>query len=231
MIPQPPQAVADSITVANLQHQVDSLSTLVNDIGIGTDYFESIISHQQTLFTILAGVFTLVVLVGIGVSFWRYYRKIKKQLKRIKGIVNDIPDMKKDLMTTYVDARRALWEGAPGDTAWKIIWHIRYCEAFIKSDPVNNLNAINEHFVDSTTKVTIEDEYHTVKEDDKAEFHKFINFKHIGGVKKILRTVLKLAHDRKYQKMRELVTEILYDIEKGFIDPETQSSQTDSTLS
>lgn len=232
MIIQAPYTLADSTTIADLQSQVDSLAAQIHDIGIGTGYFESIISQQQNLFGIMASVFTLVVLVGLGVSYWWYFRRIESQLSELReqtataaNLVNEIPEMKKDLMTTYVDARRALWEGAPPYQHMKVIWHIRYCEAFIKSEHDGYLDHVNWHFVSPKVDPNnIDEEYHHIKTESKTEFNKFIHFQNIGGVKKILRTILELAHDPKYKQMRELASEILHDIEKGIDPPNTTIS-------
>jgi hypothetical protein len=236
--------LTDSIALANLQQHVDSLthkmielSSRLNTTEIGTRFFESILSQQQNLFGIMASVFTLVVLVGLGVSYWWYFRRIESQLSELRGqtttatnLVNEIPDMKSQLMTTYVDARRALYEGSPPYQHWKVIWHIRYCEAFIKSSHKGYLDDVNWHFVNPNVDPNnIAEEYHQIKSDSQLEFHKFINFTHIGGIKRILREILELAHDPKYKEMRELASEILHDIEKGFEHPNAKSSSTQRT--
>lgn len=232
MIQQTLEPPADSTIMANLQDQVDSLAAQIHDIGIGTGYFESIISQQQNLFGILTAIFTLIVLVSLGVSWIWYLRRIESQISDLKeqtsqaaNLVNEIPEMKDQLMTTYVDARRALWEGSPPYQHMKVIWHIRYCEAFIKSGHKGYLDDVNWHFVSlKVDPYNIDEEYHQIKTESQSEFHKFINFPKIGGVKKILRTILELARDHKYKQMRELASEILHDIEKGFTYPNIKST-------
>lgn len=237
MIPQTPQQITDSITIANLQQQIDSLSAQIHDIGIGTGYFESIISQQQTLFGILAGIFSLVVLVGIGVSYAWYFRRVESQLSDLKVqtkkaglLVKEVDNMKYYVSNLNIDVRRALWEGSPRYEFMRVIWHIRYCEAFIQRRADGYLDDINWHFVSPKAKpFNLAEEYHYIKEKNQIEFYQFINFRNKGGIKRILRTILELAGDPKYKEMRQLSSEIIHDFEIGVELPKTQTSKRQHT--
>ncbi len=222
MIPDTLQQASDSITMANLQRQVDSLSQEIDAIGIGTGYFESIISQQQSLFGILVGVFTLIVVIALGVSYISTFGRIERQLKDLKAqteeassIMTDIPEMKQQLLDVNMDARRALWENEHPTSFMRIVWHIRYCDSFIKRNHDGYLEDVYFHFIGAKSKSVLAEEYEYIKEEEKDQFQHFVNFKNIGGIKETLNTILKLATEDKYIPMRELALKILRDIKEN----------------
>ncbi len=228
----------DSLKFDYLLNQIESLSNKLDSIEISHINMSDVLSHQDALFTTQTEIFgvivSVVVVILVAVPLITFFTTIKQKLdsldesvKTTKVIEERVKNHQKVINRVNINVHRSLWLGENFGSYMKLVWHIRYCEAYLTG---NNLDAIKGHFVGNVGDIgqsNLQVEYQALKEqlilaktsaDDYTKFH---NFKDGDGIKKTLLEIAKKAKKAKkdkYGTMRKLAFEILKDLETNLSD-------------
>lgn len=138
-------------------------------VAVRGEYFSDILSHQWVLLSIQTAIFVFIVtalLAIIGLVAWktvfeRLYRKVKDNDEKVESFQREFAELRllaenaeKKARLAHRNSFRSQYEFNL-DPVWKIVWHIRYIEAFFDDSDFHGLRirlGILEKEVDNLKK-------------------------------------------------------------------------------
>ncbi|MCK9400867.1 MAG: hypothetical protein M0Q51_12875 [Bacteroidales bacterium] len=188
--------MVDSIYINELIFRLDSLENLVENQQISTTYYQSILDHQWALLQAQTAIFVgilIITLTLVSIIAWKiYFSKISKRIldiekkfENLNQTVNKVELIEDQLKLVNANVNRSLYEAA-SNLSWKVIWHIRYCDAIFDRQTIDPLIIRLDQ---------LELDFNNLY-NDQNQFQQFLKFENIGGLKDILRKLVNYKDDR-----------------------------------